>query len=154
MEPPDDLLAVLARRHLHAAGAPQVVDWAVAALVRGLDSESLRVLAGSTPLLNEFEVDDLLQQTARELGFPIPNRADCLAHHARQIAREIVAGRRTPAEGCLALVRVSAALDDPADLRGFVSLDDDLEMSREGGSLVRSNVEAAIIRKARSLIGD
>ena len=49
--------------------APErVVDWAVDAIVQGWDSESLRMLAGLSPVHDREEISGLLTAALRELG--------------------------------------------------------------------------------------
>jgi hypothetical protein len=48
--------------------AQDCVDWALQALCEGLDSPSLRILAGLEPLLNSFEVLGYTKKTLKELG--------------------------------------------------------------------------------------
>jgi hypothetical protein len=51
-----------------------VVRVACDALVDGLDSQALRELAGASGSASDYEIEDLLQRAAAEIGFPFYER--------------------------------------------------------------------------------
>lgn len=61
------------------------------ALARGVDSPSLRELAG-LPKGQPRESVDLFRQAMDELGSPVPDEGDARLHLMRQAAADIVAG--------------------------------------------------------------
>ena len=70
------------------------VDW----IAEGLDSPSLRRLAGTeSPIMSE--TGPLFLQTLRELGIEIPTRDQSLMILAKDYAQKILDGSLTPHEG-------------------------------------------------------
>jgi len=71
---------------------------ATEALVRGIDSPSLRLLAGELrPIASE--VDPLFERSLVENGIAVPDRQTARAAVARYYAREMLAGSLSPWEG-------------------------------------------------------
>ena len=90
------------------AGQPtgdQVVSWAVDALSSGLDTPTLRVLAGFSSPASWFEVEKDFRNSLLEMGLPAyPSESDARRFHAVQIAEEMLADKavgRIPYHGHL-----------------------------------------------------
>jgi hypothetical protein len=98
--PPDTklsglLLAAAWLAHdVYAEDMPQI---ATELLERGVDTPSLRRLAGETNVSCSADVEELVAKMFRELGVPYPlseRQANLIV--TRQIAREVIAGERDP----------------------------------------------------------
>ena len=72
-----------------------IAEWAIRALEVGLDSPSLRILAGLRDDESHFEVDAWFARTLRELGLEAPRRAT-LRSVVLRMAREITRGELDP----------------------------------------------------------
>ncbi|MEY9871177.1 hypothetical protein ABH931_000642 [Streptacidiphilus sp. MAP12-33] len=132
----------------------EFVEVALAALLAGVDSPSLALLAGLGH--NELaQADELFGQVLEELDLVFPWPADpdeALGALVRWRAREIVQGEVTPVEGADLIWREAAMrFDYPAELRGFVrSL---LEWyGANGEPRPRELIEADIVREARRFL--
>ncbi|WP_055602012.1 hypothetical protein [Streptomyces aureus] len=80
--------------------ASEVVDAACDALVAGLDTPGLRILAACTRAEADYDVHDLLPAALDELGltsYPVGSEAGGEAA-ARALARRVLAGELTPWE--------------------------------------------------------
>jgi hypothetical protein len=108
-------------------GAPlskEAVDWAVESLIAGLDSPTLRVLAGLQEPLWWSEVESIFVKAASELGFAAPaTEQDALWAYARQVGRDILDDRSAPEAACHTLYRICVALDYPHGLLVWDGLD-------------------------------
>ncbi|MFI0264055.1 hypothetical protein ACH4OW_34205 [Streptomyces sp. NPDC017056] len=111
--------------------AHDVVEAACAALVAGLDSPALRMLAGCTRAEAEYDVPDLLPAVLGELGLAFYPRGSEAGQDAavRALAHQLLAGRLTPRELALRahqrfghelpLAERLAELDDEYDIIGY-----------------------------------
>lgn len=96
----DDLQNLAVLWSIGEARAHDVVEGACAALVVGLDSPALRILAGYTRAEAENEVPDLLPAVLAELGLVFYRRDSEAGREAavRALAHQMLAGRLTPRE--------------------------------------------------------
>ena len=122
-----DIQARLALRHVAPDWEQPVVDWAGRALEAGLDTTSLRILAGVRAQATD-DVDDYLRRTLRELGVERSEEAELRAS-VLHVARELVQGRldegtasswfyvlamsMAPGDGALELWRRERVTDSP-----------------------------------------
>ncbi len=133
---------------LHMVGklaTEELPEAATQALVVGLDSPSLRVLAGTTSK-NAFELEDLLQRSLDELGLPRATEEEALRAMARYRAEQIVRGEIPPARGAGLIWRLFMH-SYPADIVQFLQLEemhDDPYYAKK-----REQVAAEIIEEAR-----
>jgi hypothetical protein len=110
-------------------------------LVQGYDTQSLRVLAGLTRA-EEDRVVDLLPGLFRELGMARPTRVQATWCLVQNLARDIVSGKVTAADGAWAIGNFGTS-SDPLfpSLRIFVGLssewDGDPERQEEYESEIR-----------------
>jgi hypothetical protein len=131
---------------------------AAAALEQGLDSSSLRVLAGlKDPIGSDLE--RIVDRVAAELELKLPeSKRDAVLLAARGIAQRILSGEMTPSDGARRIW--SLWIDDyPEELLLFVGaasqLDDYVaERVRDPKTYDRwiSEVEADIVEGARNLV--
>lgn len=119
--------ARLALRHVAPDWEQSVVDWAGRALEAGLDTTSLRILAGVRAQATD-DVDDYLRRTLRELGVARSEETELRAA-VLHVARELVQGRldegtasswffvlarsMAPGDGALELWRRERVTDSP-----------------------------------------
>ena len=117
------------------AVSPQaVVGCACDALIAGLDSPSLRILAGLTRAEADYQVLDILPAALAELGLDFYPRGSCSGQEAavRALAAQAVSGSLTPRELAAAIHRHFghglplterlAALDDEYDLGEYATM--------------------------------
>jgi hypothetical protein len=113
---------VLARTVVGDLPVEVIPDWAAQAIAEGLDSVSLRELAGMSAR-DPIEVREVFYSAARELGQEIPTNAQARWTLAIMWAQAIVSGELTPYEGSrLIWVDAATELDYPQELMGFVGL--------------------------------
>ena len=74
-------------------------DIALQALEQGLDTPSLRILAGLPDNENEFVIDMYFKDTLRELSIELPDRRQAAIEVGLAIADEIFEGKRNVFEG-------------------------------------------------------
>jgi hypothetical protein len=120
---------------------------ATEALVRGLDSPALRVLAGQA----RWDVrvsSDLFHVALDELGIELSDADRAQWHLARRTAGDIVAGRIRAARGAHELWLAYQKVRDSGDLRIFVGLASTLDDHPED----TEHIEAAILAAARELL--
>jgi hypothetical protein len=79
---------LIARRGMHRALGADAAEWATEQLAQGCDTQHLRQLAGTTGAENTFEIEELFDRTARELGLVIPSPEDAIVDYARELARD------------------------------------------------------------------
>ncbi|MGW5849080.1 hypothetical protein ACWFQ8_14200 [Streptomyces sp. NPDC055254] len=138
------------------ARAHDVVDVACAALVAGLDSPALRILAGYTRAEADHEVPDLLPFVLDELDLVFYQRDSEAGQEAavRVLAHQLMAGKLTPRDLALRihqrfghqlpLAERLAELDDEYDIveygdRTLAELD--AEVTAEAQALVHSRLD-------------
>ena len=92
--------------------------WAEDALEQGLDSPSLRILAGLGSRTTYFEAEPYFRRSMAELGIALPTVDESLRRlYLREVARQISAGEISPAEGLERIHRwVLVPLGHPPDL--------------------------------------
>lgn len=109
-------LEFLCEKYRRRKFASDAIDWAVAELMEGNDSESLRRLAATLKPSDWWEVEPLLQSSFAELGYPWLAETDCYWACAEATARDIVAKRIDPSEGCARMYLLCVALNYPSEL--------------------------------------
>ena len=144
----DQAQALWSRGSLPREELPEV---ATAALVAGLDSPSLRVLAGLTTV----ELDrahDLFDQALRELGRPPPAPEVGVRWQAVMAAQAIVAGAVPAHRGANDL---SGLWDDTSDEElqaALLDFDQDTEWWESATPEARPGIEREIVEHAREFI--
>lgn len=98
-------LLLLHRRNLGFASEADHVQWAVDAMVAGVDSPSLCLLAGLRPPFDPVEVRSYFCHAMEELGIEHPTAEESLDLYGELIARAILAGLLDPEYGMRELHR-------------------------------------------------
>lgn len=103
-----------------------MVDAAAQALADGLDSPTLRVLAGAPRRAADEEASELAAQVFEELGLPIAARlsSKAIIEGARQRARRFLDGEDSAGALARDLSRMYVAAGYPNDLVDFAGLDE------------------------------
>jgi hypothetical protein len=120
---------------------------ATEALVRGLDSPALRVLAGQARW-DVRDSSDLFRDALGELGIEFPDADRAQWNLARRTASDIVAGRVRAAHGADELWLAYHTVRDNGDLRIFVGLASMLDGHPED----TEQIEAHMVAAARELL--
>jgi hypothetical protein len=138
---------------LDAIPSEAIVDAATNALVAGLDSQSLRVLAGTLPAAAAVEVPELLPRAMRELGLPFFARGgtDGQLPAARALARELTAGA-VSARALVARMHRVFGHDTHALIEPLVILDDVYDILEYTGQ-DEADVERQVLEAAERLLG-
>ncbi len=105
------LAIALAKRNLRFNYCIDIVNWAILALESGIDSKSLRILAGLSESETE-EVDQYLRLALDEQNQPEPDLDFCFRKFVASIARESLDGRKSLRAGCRVLYDIGLALPD------------------------------------------
>ena len=157
-----DLELAAAYWSLGQLASDKLPEIATDALVRGLDSYSLRILSGERdPIL--AEVGPRFEKSLSELGIAIPGPYEAGMKIAHHYARSIVSGVIAPYEGAKIIWHeVFWELDGPEELRFFVGAFSEYEDFMTAGSIefygkrrcieVRRDIEVRIVEKAKKLI--
>ncbi|WP_345483079.1 hypothetical protein [Actinopolymorpha pittospori] len=119
---------------------------ATEALVRGLDSPALCMLAGQQRD-DVRESVDLFRVVLDELGIELLDADTARWHLVRRTAADMVTGRIRPAHGATELWRAYQKVRDSGDLRIFVGLASMLDDHPEDAE----QLEAAMVAEAREL---
>jgi len=156
---PDDPLSpsILAARWLsHALYGEDMPAVAADLLERGLDSPSLRRLAGEMNVTHSGDVKPLVAAALRELGgtWPLSER-DAKLIASRQVAREVIHGKRNPWQAASHLETViwSWGMDAP-DLAAIGGISDEVNwdaphrrpLDKLESDLLRSFAKLAVIQ--------
>jgi hypothetical protein len=118
------------------------------ALVEGIDSQSLRELAGTLPIHYQ-SARDLFLSAMRELDIPIPSEQQARWSAVRHWARDMVDGRLDP-RAASGLIHWDGwnELDQPKSLTVFVGLEDEWDEHEES----RPEVEHAMVEAAKTFL--
>ena len=138
-----------------AAGgdARLLVAAAADALVAGLDTPTLRVLAGAPRATADQEAIDLAPVVFEELGLRVHDRmsTEAFVDGARHLARRFVARGGSARELARAIYRMYAAADYPHELIVWSGLDDWYDMIENGVMTNWPEADAITIEAARDL---
>lgn len=128
--------------------AESLPDIATQALVREVDSPSLRELAGLRR--NEVrEAADLFLSSLTELGLALPTRDEALWRLVRMTAARVVSGEVPPYQGALWIwTRAAHEVEEEGDLRIFIGLASERQDHPDAGN----EIDAQIVDAARELL--
>jgi hypothetical protein len=143
----DPLEVAAWRMALGELASEDLSEIATDALVRGLDSPALRILAGQ-PRGDVRESADLFRAALHELGIDLPDPDHALWQLVRRTASGIVAGRIKPADGAYEIWGAYHHVRDSGDLRIFVGLASHLDGHPEDAD----QIEADIVVAAQELL--
>jgi hypothetical protein len=137
---------------LHVISSEQVVDAATDALAAGLDSQSLRVLAGTPVRAATVEVPELFPRAMAELGLPFfcHGGVDGQVVAARAMARALLAGVGTP-RGLVAHMHHVFGHDAHDLIEPLVVLDDAYDAVDSYGA-DQADLEQQVYEAARRLV--
>ncbi|WP_446220111.1 hypothetical protein [Micromonospora sp. IBHARD004] len=123
---------------------------AAQALAEGLDSPSLRELAGLSR--GEYrEARELLDQVVDELGLhQLPDEDQAVWEAASSCARRMVSGAISPVDGAHALAAYAGSLGFPEPLATFAFLAD----LWEDNAAERAQLEQDMVREAGAMLRD
>jgi hypothetical protein len=102
---------------VHLDGS-EYVDWAMDCLEEGLDSKSLRLLAGfdkKHPYKSDFE--ELFRQSLNELDWKYLSNEEVLFDYTKSLARQILSGEIKPAKGVEKIYGIYIQLGLPSELQ-------------------------------------
>jgi len=137
---------------LDAIPSEAIVDAATNALVAGLDSQSLRVLAGTLPAAAAVEVPELLPRAMGELGLAFARGGtDGQLPAARALARELTTGA-VSARALVARMHRVFGHDTHALIEPLVVLDDVYDILEFTGQ-DEADVERQVLEAAERLLG-
>jgi len=123
-------------------------DLATGALVRGVDSPSLRELAG-VPADDYWRIKALFESVLDELGLNLPDEQTALWQLAQHTAAEIVAGTVSPSVGAHRIwSEMSHRIARAGDLRVFIGHASEWDDHPDH----RSEIDASIIEAAQKLL--
>jgi hypothetical protein len=161
-DPAARLAATITLWRLGAVRSEEVVDDATDALVAGLDSPTLRLLAGVRRADAPAEVDDLITSVVEELGLPEVELATAFDDRVRRI---LVAAREDGRSGRATVAQVRMAYrrsSDDWDVDGWtrpgvadlMSADEEYELIADGGSPTPvAAMDSMVDRVIRALLG-
>jgi hypothetical protein len=150
-EAAEELNIIRAERLALGVDNKRAVDWAIAALQGGIDTESVVLLAGKAPsAFAEQEISDLIDGAATELGAP-GTKDECLRLYARRMAEAFVTKTLPARDLVTRLKSVWRALREPPDLSCWMALDEDLYAAGEGASSP-VEVKKRIMEEAQRLL--
>lgn len=99
----------------------KVADYAAGLLTQGLDSKSLRVLAGFNSESDREEIKNYLEKTFQELKLSKLSRKEATMVLAKEFARQIVNGEIEPYEGARKIWgELCIGTDYPKELNTFI----------------------------------
>jgi hypothetical protein len=153
----DDALAMFTEAAISwaAGGRGQpLVDAAAAALAAGLDSPTLRVLAGAPRAAADEEATELAPTVFEELGMAVAERLspEAVVQGARQRARRFVAEGGSPRALTADLYGMFIAAGYPDELTAWTGLDDWYDMVATGVIAgTTDEVDAAAVEAAHAL---
>jgi hypothetical protein len=127
-----DLSLLVARQTLGLLTADDLVRWALVSLEQGLDSESLRRLAGlnSEAYLRMADAEPLFRAAIHELRVPVPEQTAATRTYVARLAREIVEGTAPPRAQVARIHReIVSPLNHPKDLMVWCYVNDGLRPS-------------------------
>jgi hypothetical protein len=137
------LREVLVRRLGGIRTSTDITAWAADALAEGVDTPSLRILAGLRLLDSPFELEHYLALTLEELGIDADREA-LVRQRAADLAREIQSGHVLASEGACKIAQLAARFGYPDELDAWRQLS--AEYAEPGDCL-----DAAILAEAAAL---
>ena len=156
------LVDIAARWACGFVNATDVVDTATDVLVAGLDSPSLRVLAGVPAAQATIEVPDLIERVMDEVGLPYfgPGHPNSRLLAAAALATEHINGRLTARDLCRIvhqhyghqaheLIEPLAVLDDDYDILDYSPTPSEAQLEQRTLDAAR-----ALISYSNRVVGD
>lgn len=148
MRRPRTTVALFYFRATNQISASEYVDWAVSLLKQGLDSPSLRILAGLDSS-NLFEAEDYLRRTLRELRIDEPDFETSARTYACDLCKAIMTGTLAPRDGVAELCKVWVATDYATEYSIWPYLNDIIDLVDPESS---EDIEDQILKEAKQFI--
>lgn len=113
----DSLLELLVRRLEDQLAGAQLVDWAVAAVQQGVETDALILLAGLSRECSLYEAGPLLDRGMAELDLAVSDSESLRRAYVGAVSRAILAGK-VPTDVALERIHrwVVSPLNHPPDL--------------------------------------
>jgi hypothetical protein len=144
------LLRILGQRAIGATNGSDLVRWAEQALEGGDDFLMLRVIAGLSSPVNEFELDQYVRQLYDEIGVAGQFGDQLLLEYAQVLAADVLACAISIEEGTRRLRDVALRTRSPTIIN-WIYLEEELDRSNFRGSGIQ-DVEAKIRLAATRLL--
>lgn len=148
-----DELRELAWQYAASRMFPEDLPMAAAqALARGIDSPALRELAGLGRRSDTAEIHSLFERALNELEVPMPSPEQAARRDLHRIARDLVAGLRTPLEVARTCYFADAWMNqDESNFANHCCYFDDMINYIPADRV--PDAEAALIEAARTVVG-
>jgi hypothetical protein len=147
---PEETLGIIAQYQEKLIDEKALSDWAVRNLEKGIESESLILLAGLTKS-ELLEASDLLKKAVPELGYSWPSEYLINLAYAKIIASQILSGEIQPNEGCNLIGEINHYLGWLDELSDFGSLAHN-QSGHEHIGITRESVVPEIYSAAKELL--
>jgi hypothetical protein len=128
-----------------------VTDWATEALLAGVDSPTLPILAGLTLLTSPFEVDHYLDAVLDELSVRREDDDTVVRRYAADLARKVVDGELSPARGLREIAPLAVGLGYPDELYVWMQLEDQYLMEEAYRPATLHELDEAVRLEAAAL---
>ena len=152
---PESTVEVLVANHFGGISTADLADWAIGALEQGFDSPGLRMLASFRPDEPLSDAWPYFARALRELGYAPPDEETLLRQYSRRLARHILEGALTAAEGVeLMHSRVLTPLNHPSDLENWCFMWEGINPSEPGSlrELTEEEFDKVVRRQAELLL--
>jgi hypothetical protein len=148
-----DELRELAWEYAASRKFPEDLPMAAAlALARGIDSPALRELAGLGRRSDTSELHSLFTLALEELQLPMPSPEQAARRDLHRLARDLVAGRRSPRDVARACYFADAWMNqDESDFVNHCCYFDDMIEHIPADQIPKA--EAAFVEAARAVVG-
>jgi hypothetical protein len=150
---------ILARRALGQLRGGDAAEWACEQLSSGLDTPHLRQLAGAPHAANSFELEELFDRTAREMGLDVLSTEGAVVVYAQELAREYIRAAVTREALLEDLCQLYTAHADVSRLQPFFLLRwTDFDFAHSGEShyypgATKENFEEVLRSEIDALLG-
>jgi hypothetical protein len=120
-------------RSMGSATAENYVNWAVDCLAEGLDTPSLRILAGLSPRVEYDEIEPFFQKTCQELNIDITSQVDKPRQSANLVKQAYDLGEMSAEEALQIMVFLfkKSNYSDPL-LAVWFCIDEELDLKGSG----------------------
>ena len=142
---------VFALRYLGNLAKDAIVDWALAELEVGHDSESLRILAGMRDHPYPTEVEVYFFRALQELKIDAPDKATALSTYCGHVAEGILNDSISTSNGVTEITWVCYRLGYPRELSNWIFLAEDLD-PKTYGELTQQTFDIAVKGMAKQLL--
>ena len=144
-----ETLDLLAAIELGKVANEELIQWAIASLERGIESQSLILLAGLLAPESGGAIE-LFKKSIAELGIHAPSSKELMIYQAKHIAQQIMHGEIPPSLGCAQIGEIAIRLDWPNELAEFTLLSHE-QTEHENLGITSESVKDAIFEAAKKL---